>query len=176
MKEVRQVQQVRLAECEVCDNGYLLRVCGKLGRDIGGVSGANRFINHVWKLGGRHIIALPCGSGKSTSAYSIILEHYEVNKGLVDGGVLDEEDAGRIWLVVDTLATGRERIADLVKLGIPTEDIGFYHSFNEEECHALSGKKYRYKDTVNNRNLCRDCKSNSRCLSYNARASGHCNS
>ena len=118
----------------VVDLDLLAQVCGIYGmpeQDQARIANTCRFITHVWKRENHAVIAAQPGAGKSMCAEYLLLQAHGAGK--------------RIWMVVDRLKVGEERRQRLLDLGLTEDEVGFYHSLWEDECHQLRGDRVTYQ-------------------------------
>lgn len=150
-----EITEIPLAGCDPLDLPELDEACAALGVPRERVERGCRFVCHVLARHGRGVIHLPCGAGKSTSADALILR-----RAREAGGIRRP-----VWLVVDTLAAGQERIDRLVRIGVDRSLVGFYHSHWARECHGFRSDCPSYSEISRDFRICGDCYAQHQCLS-----------
>jgi len=126
------------------------------------ITNSARFIDDIFQMQNKSIVAVPCGGGKTLWSTGYIIYCYEQWER---PELTEDEMPNDLMVIVDTVKTAEERIEQLKKLGVKKEYIGFYHSFNEEECKRLSGKELTFKEISkpDNKHICRDCLARNEC-------------
>ena len=167
MIELNTERRIGLASCHELDSVFarslslVMEARAIADRKRGSILNVNRFIQQVWATENKAIVDVPCGGGKSLWSLATILSHVEKSRA-------NPEGTNPLYLVVDTLKTGRERLNTLLSLGVPNDYVGFYHSFWQAECEELrDGKGYAYEQVVSNRHLCSDCPAHGKCGYHN---------
>ncbi len=125
-----------------------------------------RFLNEVFRSQEKAMADPPCGSGKSFWADAHTLDCARQWDNPLRTISSDPPPPKPIYLVVDTLKSGQERVDALIGVGVPQKDIGFYHSFWEEEHNRLTGESVHYEEFAEDsgaRNQCMSCPSKAQC-------------
>lgn len=128
-----------------------------------------RVIDQVWRSRCKAIVDVPCGGGKSTWALARIADYVRRWQDPQCSPDSVPPAPNPIYLVVDTLLTGIDRLNELVGLlGVPSEYVGFYHSHWEDECRRLRGEDGKtFYDIARDRHICKDCERGHDCFYFN---------